>query len=220
MPADLLTLRQITLFADLSAETLARLAQHLIRRSFTRGELISLEADPCTSACFLAAGQVQIFRMGISGREQILINLNPGDAFNIVPLFEVQGINHASARALTDVSLLLLRRDDFLQLVQTCPDLAVSVLKDFAGKLAHLTGLVEQLALHSIRSRLARFLIQQADNPHTGQWTQDEIAAHLGTVRDMIGRTLRAFSDAGLIRRDRNRIILVNRDALEAEAEQ
>jgi CRP/FNR family transcriptional regulator len=163
---------------------------------------------------------VQIFRLSPAGREQILMNLDPGEAFNIVPLFEPQGFNHASARALSAVMLYLLRKEDFLHLVETCPDLAMSVLKDFAGKLAHLTGLVEQLSLHSIRGRMARFLIEQADGQLAGHWTQDEIAAHLGTVRDMVGRTLRAFTDAGFIRRSRNRIILLDRAALEAEAEQ
>ena len=112
-------------------------------------------------------------------------------------------------------------KEDFLRLTETSPDLAMNVLRDFAGKLTHLTGLVEQLSLHSIRGRLARFLIEQANQGEVaGRWTQDEIAAHLGTVRDMVGRTLRAFTDSGMIRRERNRVILLDRAALEAEAEQ
>jgi CRP/FNR family cyclic AMP-dependent transcriptional regulator len=220
MSSDISSLRQISLFSTLTEDTLARLAQHAIQRHYTRGEMILLEADPSRAAHFVAEGQVQVFRLSTAGREQILMNLGPGEAFNIVPLFEPQGLNHASVRALTDAALYLLRKEDFLHLVETRPDLSMSVLKDFAGKLDHLTGLVEQLALHSIRGRMARFLIEQADDKLAGQWTQDEIAAHLGTVRDMVGRTLRAFTDAGLIRRSRNRIILLDRAALEAEAEQ
>ena len=71
-----------------------------------------------------------------------------------------------------------------------------------------------------MRGRLARFLLQQADERQiTQRWTQDEIAAHLGTVRDMVGRSLRSLTDAGMIRLDRGRIVLLDRDALEIEAE-
>jgi CRP/FNR family transcriptional regulator len=94
------------------------------------------------------------------------------------------------------------------------------ILRDFADRLAHLTDLVADLSLHSVRARLARFLLEQAAGGQiTQRWTQDAIAAHLGTVRDMVGRSLRAFADAGLIRLARNRIVLLDREGLEKEAE-
>jgi len=214
------SLRQIALFSPLSEDTMARLSRFVIQRCFINGEIILHEADPSGSAYFIHTGQVQIYRLSTTGREQVLMNLGPGEAFNIVPLFEHESRSHASARALSDVQVYLLRKEDFMQLTATSPDLSMALLKDFAAKLAHLTSLVEQLSLHSIRGRVARFLIEQADSENAGRWTQDEIAAHLGTVRDMVGRTLRSFSDAGLIRRERSRVILLDRAALEAEAEQ
>ncbi len=214
-------LRKIALFSQLTDETLVRLAQCIIQRNYTRSELILLESDPSRSAYFIAAGEVQIFHLSIGGREQILLNLKAGESFNTVPLFNDESLNRASARALTDSSLYLLRKEDFLQLVSTCPDLAQAMLKDFAAKLTRLTGLVEQLSLHSIRGRLARFLIEQANRGEpAGRWTQDEMAAHLGTVRDVIGRTLRSFEDAGLIRRTRSHVQLLDRPGLEAEAQE
>ncbi len=233
MSAPVHPLRKIAIFSTLADDTLTRLAQYVIRREYLRGELIQLESDPSRSAYFIAAGQVQIFHLSPAGREQIMLNLGAGESFNTVPLFSDDSHNRASARALTAVSLYLLRKEDFTLLINTCPDLAQAMLKDFATKLTRLTGLVEQLSLHSIRGRLARFLIEQADRgeqasrgeqanrgEQTGRWTQDEIAAHLGSVRDVIGRTLRSFEDAGLIRRTRSRIQLLNRSALETEAEE
>jgi CRP-like cAMP-binding protein len=92
---------------------------------------------------------------------------------------------------------------------------------------------VENLGLYSVPERLIRFLLDQADQ-HTDQasgsaagpsedtrpaviqrWTQQDIAVHLGTVRDVIGRSLRALEDDGLIRLDRGRITLVDRGELE-----
>jgi len=74
--------------------------------------------------------------------------------------------------------------------------------------------------LYTVRTRLARFLLAHAESTPLSQrrWTQEEIAAQIGTVREMVGRTLRAFAMAGLIRRQRGRIILVDREGLECEA--
>ncbi|MBM4430728.1 MAG: winged helix-turn-helix domain-containing protein, partial [Chloroflexi bacterium] len=84
----------------------------------------------------------------------------------------------------------------------------------------HLTDLVEDLSLRTVRARLARFLLEHAEEQEVPRrWTQDEMAARLGTVRDMIGRTLKAFADAGLLRMDRQRIVLLDRQGLQTEAD-
>jgi len=76
------------------------------------------------------------------------------------------------------------------------------------------------LSLYAVRARLARFLIELADlTPSTAGWTQDEIAAHIGTVRDVVGRLLRDFEGAGLIQRQQGKIILLNREKLLEAAE-
>jgi CRP/FNR family transcriptional regulator len=67
---------------------------------------------------------------------------------------------------------------------------------------------------------MARFLLRHVgESGEARRWTQDEIAAHLGTVRDVVGRTLRTFADAGLVRMDRQRIVLLDRDGLEEETQ-
>jgi CRP-like cAMP-binding protein len=104
--------------------------------------------------------------------------------------------------------------------VGECPELALAILQDFAVRLDHLTNLVEDLSLRTVRGRLARFLLEHADEDQvTRHWTQEEVAARLGTVRDMVGRTLRAFVVAGLVRMNRQRIVLLDREGLEAEAQ-
>lgn len=220
MIADIQSLRKIAIFAGLSEASLNRVAQAAIPRYYAAGEIILLEADPARAVYFIASGQVQVFRTAFNGREQVLATLGPGEAFNAVPILEPEGSQRASARALTDANLVMLHREDLLRLLKQHNDLALALLQDFAARLSHLTGLVEQLSLHSLRGRLARFLIDQADRGgEPANWTQDEIAARLGTVRDVVGRALRSFEDAGLIRRQRNRIVLLDRAGLEAEAE-
>jgi len=99
------------------------------------------------------------------------------------------------------------------------PQVSLAVSQYLAAELRRLSDLAESLALHTVRTRLARFLVDHGDSEATPRhWTQEEIAAQIGTVREMVGRTLRSFADEGLIRRQRGRIIVVNPQALEREA--
>jgi CRP/FNR family transcriptional regulator len=209
-------LRSIPFFADFSGESLALVAGAAIRRAYAPGETIILAGEPCQAAYFIVEGQVRVYRLSLAGREQVLARLGPGKTFNSVPLFQPLCKNHATVQALDPVTLYAVPADDLRRLVLQCPDLALALLQDFAARLDHLTNLVEDLALRTVRARLARFLLQHiaADQPPQ-PWTQEEIASYLGTVRDMVGRALRAFADEGLLRIERQRIVLLDRQGLE-----
>ena len=210
----------LPLLAGLSETTLARLSRVAFKRRYASGALMLLEGDPCETVFFIIEGTARVYRLSPQGRQQVLATLGPGQGFNTVPPFVSEAANPASVEAIGETTALTLRKADFLSLVRGCPDLSWAVLGDFASRLMHLTDLVEDLALRSVRGRLARFLLEQADGAQMPQpWTQDEIAAHLGTVRDVVGRSLRALVDAGLLRMERGRIVLLDREGLEAEAE-
>ena len=215
------SLRKMVLLDNLTDATLEQLAKAMIRRKFGPQETILFEGDVCEAVYWIASGAVRIYRLSPDGREQVLIQLEKGQPFNTVPPLRPGSVNQASARTMMETELYVLLKADYLRLIRTCPDLSYAVLEDFAGRLEHLTNLVENLALHSVRGRLARFLLDQAEDQDeiTRSWTQDEIAAHLGTVRDMVGRALRSFIDAGLVRKERNRLVIIDRDTLESEAE-
>jgi CRP-like cAMP-binding protein len=213
-------LGQISLFRELSNGTLKRIGQEANRRTYGAGELIILEGEPCRAAYFVVEGRVRVYRLSPAGREQVLVELASGEAFNTVPPFQDDPVNHATAQAVSEAVLLAIPTDRVRTLAEHCPDLALALLHDFAERLDHLTRLVEGLALRSVSGRMARFLLDHGEGGAVAkQWTQEEIAAHLGTVRDMVGRTLRSFADEGLIRLERQRIVLLDREGLEAEAE-
>lgn len=225
-------LREIKLFSGLSGAALADIARHAQPRTYGRSEHIVMEGDRCEAAYFVVSGEVRVYRVSAEGREQVLVRLKPGQAFNTVPPFQENGRNRANAVAITKSTLLVLRSREFLDLTLRHPDLSLAIFRDFAERLTHLTDLVENLALHSVQKRLVRFLLAQADQSATEKsaardsspkatplevkrWTQQDIAVHLGTVRDVIGRSLRALEDDNLIRVNRGRIVLLDRDELE-----
>ncbi len=213
-------LRRIAFFTSVSEGTLRRIASVARAMPFAPAELIIVEGEPCVAAYFLSPGQVRVLRLSPSGRQQVLVRLGLGEAFNTVPAFQSTGFNHATVQAVTSGLLYSIAVQDLRQIAAACPEVALALFGDFAEKLDHLTDLVEDAALRTVLARLARFLLEQAD--HSGamrHWTQDEIAAQLGTVRDMVGRTLRSLADAGLLRLDLQRIVLPDRPGLAAETE-
>lgn len=183
------------------------------------GATVVWEGTPCEAVHFVVRGLLRVRRMSPEGREQVLAHLGPGDCVNLVSFLD-GGPSPASVDALAESVLLVASCREFRVVLHAYPDLAHAVMLQLAGEVRRLGDMVEELALHTVRTRLARFLLSSADSEGPpGGWTQQEIAASVGTVREMVGRTLRAFGEEGLIRRQRGRVVIVKREALEREAQ-
>ncbi|MCD6553346.1 MAG: Crp/Fnr family transcriptional regulator [Anaerolineae bacterium] len=212
------TLSQWPFFSGLDDDALREIVPYVHERTFSLGQMIVSEGDPCQAVYFVAQGVVRIRRLSLEGREHVMAYLGPGESFNLVPALD-GGSNPATVNALTDTRLYSIHCQYFRRIMRDHPEVALAVLERLAAKVRHLSDMVEDLALHSVRTRLARFLLAHAEGTLSPKhWTQQEIAAHIGTVREMVGRTLRAFADEGLVRRERGRIVVVDREGLEREA--
>ncbi len=190
------------------------------KRSYDPGQTISLEGEPAEAVYFVLRGRVKVYKLSLEGRAQVLTQLKSGDIFNLVPALD-GGANPATAEALGQVTLYLFPRQSFIQMVKRYPDLAWALLENLAQRLRHLTALVEDLSFRTVRGRLAKLLLEQASKGQVerGGWlTQEEMAARLGTVREVVSRSLRNLEEAGLIRITRHRIIILEREALEERA--
>lgn len=207
-------------FTRLDSDTLAAIVQRAYQRSISSGETLVIEGMEAEACYFILSGQLRVTRMNKEGRIQVLARLGPGAPLNIISLLKEQRTNHASIESLTSATLLVIPAHEFDFLVNTYPDFSASLLNIFAERMANITNLAADLSLYTVRARLAQFLIELADQPQTaGGWTQDEIAAHIGTVRDVVGRLLREFESQGLISRDRQQIILLDKQGLMKQAE-
>ena len=221
MSCDERLLLSIPLLAGLPAHVRTSLAEVMSVRSCVAGELLLVGGEPCQAVYFVLEGAVRVFRDAPSGRQQILTKIVAGQPFNLVPALRAHGANHASVQAIMPSRLLRIGSEQLLLLVKRHPDLGLVLLGDLADKLDHLTNLVETISLRSVRGRLARFLLDHAESGQVARrWTLEDIAAQLGTVRDMAGRALRGLSDAGLIDLNRERIVLLDRSGLEIESGQ
>ena len=214
--------KKIKLLTDADETVLKALDERGWTVSCAEGEPVLWEGDECQAVYFITAGIVEIYRTAVDGRAHTLRVLRAGDSFNLVPALMNEGKNLSNVRCLAKTDLLVLDRKDLQIILAEHPIFAVHVLQEMAERLAGMAKLTSELALLSVRQRTAAFLMREAENISTNagrRWTQDEMARQIGTVRDVIGRTLRDFEENGLILRDRGNISLINREGLERTAD-
>ena len=215
-------LRQIPYFARLDDEALKAVARAIVQRNYEPGEVIFLEGMPCAGLFLVQEGQVKLVKTSADGREQTLHFVQPGQSFNDVSVWDGEG-NPVTAVAITPVTCWVIDRESMLRLVEQYPVLAISVIESIARRTRHLVQLVEDLSFRPVQARLAKLLLDEA-KAHGHQdhmprlMTQQEMAARLGTVREVVGRALRNLEHEGIIRIERHRIIIVDRKRLEEQA--
>lgn len=212
-------LKAIPYFQDLDARALERIRASVFELRLERGQILFMEGESAQAMYVVRSGQVKIFKVSPDGREQVLRIAAAGDCFNEVPIFD-EGPNPANAEAAEPAILWGIRRMDMRRLVEEHPAIAVGFLKAFAGKLRYFTRKVEDLSFRSVTSRVAKFLLEIAEDDGKGglclkhQFTQQEMAAVVGTAREMIGRAFRVLEKEGAIKLDRHRVVIVSRAAL------
>jgi len=220
MPVSIDFLKSIPYFSSLSTKELERVRKGTAELSFSRGEILFLEGELCRGLYAVKSGRVRIFKSSPEGREQVLLIVTPGESFNDVPVFD-GGPNPASASALEASEVYLIPKGVLLSLIADCPT-AQAILKLFAARLRYLTSVVEDLSFRSVVSRMARLLLELAvvkgGTAPVPRLTQDEMAARVGSVRDVIGRDLKALEGTGAIRMEGHRIYVVDVEKLKKMA--
>jgi len=213
-------LRAVPLFQTLDDATMARLAAETQWYEYRTGEVIVPEGEAQPGLYFLAYGYVKAVKYSAAGREQTLRVLEAGDTFNELSVF-TRRPNPATAIALEASGIWLIPRATLTRLMREQPDFAQSVIEQIAERMLFLVSLVTDLSLRPVTGRLARLLLESAseDVVLRPRWfTQAELAARLGTVPDVIQRSLRGMEGDGLIAVDRQQIRILDRFALEALA--
>ena len=167
----------------------------------------------------MQSGTVKIFKLAETGREQIIHIQRAGDAVAELPLFDNRPYP-ASAAAMDDATVLLITKADFDCLLARRPQLCQTVIAALAQRLRKMVALVEDLSLRQVRQRLARFVLEEAGGRRefTLGFTNEELAARLGSVRDVISRTMSGLQADALIRLQGRRVEIVDQHGLEMEA--
>jgi CRP/FNR family cyclic AMP-dependent transcriptional regulator len=220
-------LKKVPIFSSLSDQEFAFMTAHLLPRRFAAGELIFGEAEPCAGLYVIETGNVRIFKSSVGGREQVLAIDGPGNSIAELPVFD--GGNYpASAQAVTDCSLFFFSKQDFQALCLQHPQVALKVLRVVGARLRRLVGIIEELSFTTVRHRLVALLVRLAKSQGTRDGdavtielpaNNTELAAQIGTVRELVSRNLSRLQAENLIQSDNRTIVISSLRRLEAELE-
>lgn len=219
-------LRRVPLFQDLASPEIDLLTAHATTRVCEPGSVVFLEGSPCREWLAVAEGSVRLVKLSGGGREQLLSIERAGSSLSDVPVFD-DGPHASTAIAATGCLLICLDAGIFRQVCAAHPHLALKVTKALAHRLRRLGGLVEALSFGTVRARLIAHLLHLADErgqsvPGGGTIVErtennDELAARIGTVRELISRTLGRLHGERLVLMERRRLTIPDRKRLAAE---
>lgn len=223
LDAKLELLRQIPYFASLPSDQLAGLVRGLRERRYHAGDVIFRKGDQSAGLCIVLSGRVQTVRTSAEGREQVLKVFGPGRTFADIAVFD-DGPQPAEAVAVTDSIVAFVPRADLHSLLRQHPDAAIDVIRLFASRLRAYKQMVEDLSLRTVVARVARVLVDRVRGTQTlvedsasanPRYTQEEIAAMVGSVREVVQRALKTLENGGLIQMARGQIQVIDPEALD-----
>src|SRR3954453_17438196 len=211
-------LASVPLFHGLDREELARFGELVRERSYPKGSVILFQGDPGDSLYVLRHGRAKVVLIGEDGRGVILGVLEPGAHFGELALIDDQP-RSAHVIAMEDAQLLILRREDFRRRVEANPTVAWALLMELSRRLRRADQKIGGLVLLDVPGRISRLLLDlpPAWGPSTidKPLTHQTIAQMIGASRETVSRAMKEFQEEGLIRVERRRIAVANRDALE-----
>ena len=193
-------MRSNSIFGRLDEVVLQQLADSALYRHFCAKSVIMHQDDRSQGLYLVASGIVKISRYSHKGREHILTFMQRGDSFNEVAALDGRG-NPATATAHTDTYIWCFSRQDLLRVANQHPSLAIALATSISIHVRQLIDKLDDLSTCSVKTRLARFLQEQSNGQDQIQlqMTHEEIASQLGTVREVVGRSLRKLEADGVI---------------------
>jgi len=209
-------LKRTPYFSDLDPAVLDSIANFFFEKKAERGEMFLLEGETDEVLYFVVSGAVKVLKTSADGKEQILNIARPGDSFNDVAVFDGRP-NPAAVQAMGPVVIYGIRKDNLKTIIREHPEIALNAIKVLANRARYLLSLVEDLSFKHVIGRIAKILLNHAgDGTGTGQrLTQQDMAAMAGTVREIVGRSLKALENEGAIRLDHHRIVITDKAMLE-----
>ena len=215
---------QAGIFAHLDQAAIDDLTKKAQTRIYQAGEWIVQNGDIWPFLFFINSGEVKAIKESFEGRSLILTNLRDGEVFWGLAFFIPDAPMPASLQAAKDTELILWPRESLLPLILSDGRLSWELSCLMIQRVQLAIEIVEKLAFHPVGGRLARLLVEffgeDFQGPITRSLTLDEMAARIGSTREVVSRFLHRFSNQGLIEITRTEFSIVDRKGLQDLAQQ
>jgi CRP/FNR family cyclic AMP-dependent transcriptional regulator len=215
-------LKGLPLFADLGDDELTALAHDFVPRVFRQNEAIFYQGDPGQALYLIESGQVRIYVQDDQGQETSVILYSSGEIFG--ELAVIDGLpRSASAVAMEDTVVYIMSRERFREHLRKSPQLVFNFMNALSVRVRYTTRQVDSLTLLDVPQRLARKLLELAQQHGQVEaegvrinliLTQSDLASLIGATRESINKAIGAFRKQGFILVKSNHITIIDPDAL------
>ena len=219
-------LKRAELFKGLDDDVLRLLARHSNEKRLNRDEILFTSGDTAHSLYVIAEGAVRAFRSTPDGREQIIHVERAVTTLAEVAVFD-DGTYPSTVAAEEPSVLYSIGKADMRSACLQYPALALAAARLMAKRLRKCAELVESLSLKEVGQRIAQLFLEQSSvngkqNGRTVTFplmlTYTQLAARIGTVREVVSRTIARLQSVGLVEIEGKRITLTDVEALRAYA--
>ena len=202
---------------DCAASTRAALLERGHMEHLDNGSVFIGDGQPAGVVLFPLRGTIQMAKATIRGRRQIIWNPTAASCGGVCMLaFGSHAL--ADVRGLDAAEVLVLDRTEFEQLIHEDAVLCRAAWHSAASCMAHLSELVAQLSFNKVSERVVLALLENTEkNGDLVRLTQSELAAEVGTTREVVARCLAGLQQDGHIRLGRARITVLDREGLQRE---
>ncbi len=205
----------------LTGEQKTLLSNSLQERRFGRGDIIHSGSDDCIGLLLVIDGRLRVYTLSEEGKELTLYRLYERDmclfsASCVMP--DIQFDVMVSAEL--DTRVLIIPSNVHKKLMGECAAVANYTSGLMASRFSDVMWLIDQIQNKKLDSRLAAFLLEEsALNANAAlDLTHEQIARHLGSMREVITRMLKYFQDEGLVKLGRGSVTLLDAARLTALA--
>jgi len=213
-------LKRVPLFSTFSEQQLSAVLAYVQHRRYPRNALIVRAGDETDALYIILAGRVKVLIQDDEGHEVILSMMGPHDFFGEMGLLDDQP-RSASVETLEPCEMLRLSKAGFVTCMKDNFDLAMRIIRNLVKRLRDADRKIESLALIDVYGRVARLLLDMAEEID-GEWVvqhappKQEIARMIGASREMVSRVVKDLQEKGLIRAERRKILLLDRQSMSA----
>ncbi len=209
------TLRSCQLFMGLPAADIAAIASFVVPKHLDKDDYLFREGDRSEGFYIVQKGAVNVHRVSAAGKEQVIHLFRPIESFAEATLATEDGYP-ADARATESTTVLLVPKNDFVDLLRKRPELSLRMLGSMSQHLRVIVGLLDDLTLKDMETRLANWLLKQCPRPVSAHpveikldRTKRVLAAEMGTTSETLSRTLAKFRDQKFLRVKGNTIVVM-----------
>jgi len=220
-------LSKTQLFASLDTTVLELLASRIVERTLKPNGILFIAGDPADGLYVIAEGSVRAFRSGADGREQVIHVERAVTTIAEVPVFD-DGTYPSTVAAEEISRVYFIAKEDIRKISLAHPQLALAAAKLLAARLRHCADMVESLSLRDVSQRIAKVLVQEAmsrgvangkGSTFVQKLTHNQLAARIGTVREVVSRSLTRLEATGLIAINGKRVDVPDVGALRSYAD-